>query len=346
MVFIFVFLLLFATLQAQQSPTIASIEQAYKNATLKYNSVNLLVTETDSPAEQAAKHYYNALVSPDFQNALLLHSVNFNTHPDEYYGQLSGIQLISIDFINKEYGKATQQINKINSVTVPEVQYWKAKVAFALQRYDEVITICNNFVTGYASHSLIPNMWVIILEALYHKNDRQSFERNFDIFARHSKFDEYKPYLLYLNGQLNEANDTQKAIRLYNQVVSEFTTSQYRVLAEDRLFALRHNTGSPATPEVTPPANTTFTNVVVSRYEALRKGAYYIQFGAYATEGRAKNHIKELSKAKISTFSITKPSGNTIWYCVIQGPYSSKRSAETAQQKINKKYPTFVFLAE
>jgi len=346
MVILFIILLFFATLQAQQSPTITNIEQSYKNATLKYNSVHLLVTETDTQAEQAAKHYYNALVAPDFQNALLLHSMNFNINTNEYFGQLSGIQLIGIDFINKEYNKATLQINKIDSQAVPEVLYWKAKVAFAQQRYEEAITICNSFIESHSSHNLTPNMWVIILEALYHKNDRTNYERNYNLFARHSKFEEYKPYLLYLNGQLNEANDTQKATRLYNQVISEFTTSQYRVLAEDRLFALRHNTSSGTIPITTPPTNTPFANVVVSRYEALNKGAYYIQFGAYATEGRAKNHIKELTKAKIPTFSITKPSGNTIWYAVIQGPYNSKRSAEAAQQRINKKYPTFLFQAE
>jgi len=346
MVILFIILLFFATLQAQQSPIVTNIEQSYKNATLQYNSVHLLLTETDTPAEQATKHYYNALVAPDFQNALLLHSMNFNINPNEYYGQLSGIQLISIDFINKEYNKASQQINKIDSQAVPEVLYWKAKVAFAQQRYDEAITICNSFIASHASHNLTPNMWVIILEALYHKSDRRSFERNYDIFARHNQFDEYKSYLLYLNGQLNEESDTQKAIRLYNQVISEFNTSQYRVLAEDRLFALRHNTGSAISPAETQPTNTPFVNVVVSKYEALNKGAYYIQFGVYATEGRAKNYIRELSKAKIPTFSITKPVNKNIMYAVIQGPYNSKRSAETAQQRINRKYPTFVFHAE
>jgi len=328
----------FTSLNAQDTPTVTSLERSYKNGTLSYYSSTLLIYDTDTSTEKAAKSYFKAVLTSDMSTAILSHSVNFNTYPDEYYGQLSGIQLISIDFINSEYDKALQKINRINSVVVPENLYWKAKIAFTQQRYDEAISICQSFITAHSSSELVPKMWVIVLESLYHKTDRTTFERNYDIFARHQGFAEYKPYLLFLNGRLCEDTDSAKATRLYNSIITGYAASQFRVLAEDRLFALRQQNNQP------PPPNPPFQNVVVNKYENLNKGSFYIQFGAFNTENQAKSLSTNLGKDKISTFTISKPVENRRMYAVIQGPYTSQQNAEVAQRKINSsKYPTFIF---
>jgi len=337
--------LIFTTIHAQNSQTIASLERAYDNGTLTYLSPTLLINTHDSSAEKAAKSYFKGILTTDISSAILTHSINFNDYPDEYYGQLSGIQLVSIDFINNEYDKALLKIENINSIIVPEVLYWKAKITFAMQKYDTTISICQTFLSSHPTHSLAPKMWVTVLEALYHKADKVNFEKNYNVFASHASFTEYKPYLLYLNGYLNETSDIPKATNLYSTIITAYPASQFRVQAEDRLFLLRqHRDPSPITQN--PTNNTPFKNVVVDKYENLRKGSFYIQFGAFDTEIRAKNLSGNLTRDKISAFTITKPVDNKRVFAVIQGPFGTLRDAEKAQGRINsKKHPTFIFEA-
>jgi tetratricopeptide (TPR) repeat protein len=343
-----IFLVVFAiflTLQAQSSADIMQIEQAYRDNNLSHSSSMLHVLDRDPPSLKAAKNYFLAVLNPDIQSALLTHSINFTTFPREYYGMLSGIQLISVDYINYEFEKALLKIDRIDTSVIPEALFWKAKIAQTMQRYDEAIQISEYFIIHHADNHMHPNIWLIILECHFYQKNYALFDKNFEIFSAQSEFADYKPYLLFLSGMLSEDNDIPRAGRIYSQIVTEFPTSQYRVQADDRLFQLRVITDTP--PPIPPNANTQHTNIVVSRYEDLTPGGHYIQFGVFDIERNATNYVATLSRDRISTFCITKPVGGRRLFAVVQGPFPSQRAAQDVQMVyINKKIQTFIFRAE
>ena len=343
MKFLLLIIILSLYLSVNCSSVIESLESAYQTNTLAPDSPNLLPNNMDTDSERAAKNYYRAVLSTDFQNSLLTHTTNFSSHPNEYYGQLSGIQLISIDFINHEHEKALLKLDRIDNTIFPETQYWRAKIFFALERYDEAIQVGQTFINNHAGHRLFPQVWLVVLESIFRKKDLSMYERNLEIFARSSVFQEYRPYLLFLQGQLCETPDIQKARNIYTRVIAEYPASQFRVQAEDRLLALRSN--ATLTPPPTP--DTPFKNKVVRRYEELDKGRYYIQFGVFEAEQRAKNYVNALNRDKIPTFHITKPISGKRLFAVIQGPYPTMTSAIDGQGRFDqRRHQSFVFMAE
>ena len=342
MKYLILVLLLFSFLYAQNPNIIESLESAYQKDTLTFEDKSLNIHDLDSNSVRAAKNYYQAVLSNDIQYTLLSHSLNFTSYPTEYYGQLSGIQLISIDFINNEYDKAILKIEKIDIIIFPEVIYWRAKIAFALEKYDEAIQLGQLFLKEHQSSKMAPQVWLVIFESLFYKKELNNFERNLETFSKSNVFNEYRPYLLFLHGHLSEFFDIQKSKNIYAKVIAEYPTSQFRVQAEDRLFALRVQNEI-----VIPPLSTPFKNKVVNKYEDLTKGGFYIQFGVFASERVAKNYVDRLNKEKIATFQISKPVSDKRMFAVIQGPYPTMINAQETQAKLDtKKYQSFVFKAE
>ena len=342
---------------AQSNTTIEQIQRAYQSNTLRQGDTMLDIESSDSSPVRAAKSYYKAIMQSDVQELLLLHTNNFSSFPNEHYGKMSGIQLVTIDFVNHEHEKALAKLSQIGD-SIPEALYWKAKITQLNQGYDEAITICQSFIRQFQSNPLVPYIWLILLESYFYKADLAGFERNLRTFSSYASFDEYKPYLFYLNGRMIEHNNLARSRTIYSQVINEFPLSQFRVQAEDRLFALR--TGAerpvspispPLTPRVDPPPpivtpSVTFTNTVVSRYEDLEKDKFYIQFGVFSTENAANNLVTSLNNERISTFHITKPVSGRRLFAVVQGPYPSMAEAQTNQRIYSAGHQTFIFRAE
>jgi cell division septation protein DedD len=225
-----------------------------------------------------------------------------------------------------------------------------------MHNFDQAIRISQDFIRVHPNHSLNPNIWLILLESNFSKNDTISFERNLQSFSSHARFNDYKAYLLYLNGLLHEESNNQRARSLYSQVITEFPLSQFRVQAEDRMYAMRASVDSPpittttTSPPPTPQTDRT-TNVppvvragAITRYEDLTSGAFYIQFGVFTTENAARNYINILNRDQISTFSVTKPVDGRRLNAVIQGPFNTQADAN-AQRMINKQknIQSFIF---
>ena len=352
---IFIFCYLFIlVIFAQEGGIINTIEREYKAMTLKSDSIILDLEALDNNEIRAAKFYYQAVLTSEMEVSKNLHSLNFTTYRTEFYGQLSGIQLISLDFVNKEYDEALRKTEQINSDRLPEVLYWKAKINQLKQDYDTAISISENFIRKHNDNHLVNQVWLIIFESNFYQRDTSAFEKNYQTFSKQSGFIDYNPYLLYLNGMLYEGLDNTKARGLYTQIVSDFPTSQFRVQAEDRLFGLRSpsanqnsNLPPPIIPSPPPPVSVvqpTFRNSVVSRYEDLSMGEYYIQFGALEDEYRALNLVNLLKDENIDSFHITKPVSGRTWYAVIQGPYASHDFAVEAQNKLrSRRNQSFIF---
>ena len=352
--FFILFFLFFLVLFSQEGNVIETIEREYKAMTLKHDSIVLDSEPNDNNEIKAAKLYYQAVLNADLDISKNIHTLNFTTYRHEFYGQLSGIQLISLDFVNKEYDEALKKVTQINSNLLPEVLYWKAKITQLKHDYDEAISIADDFVTKYPNNHLYNQVWLIILESYFYKKDIPSYEKNYQSFSKQTDFNDFKPYLLYLNGLLYEGLDNGKSRSLYSQIVSDFPTSQFRVQAEDRLFALRSVSSNqnnslpipiiPSPPPPTPSTITSFHNVVVSRYEDLSFGHFYIQFGALEDEYRAIDLVNILKNENIDAFHITKPVGTKTWYAVIQGPYAEYNLVSEAQNKLTtRRNQSFIF---
>jgi tetratricopeptide (TPR) repeat protein len=325
----------------QKNNAIEAIEMAYRNSTLTLNSTLLEIMPTDTDATKATKLYYQAVLTVDVQHSIALHSQNFSRYRDEFYGQLSGIQLISVDYINKEYNQALIKIDRINAEVLPEVLYWKAKIAQEMQRYNEAIFIGENFINKYQDNHMFINVWLIVLESCFYKNDINAFEQHLSAFSDFPELVEYKPYLLYLNGMLYEVTNPTKARNIFTQIINDFPLTQYRVQAEDRLYAMRTNTDRSTV--TSPPA----PQVTVSRYEDLEKNKWYVQFIALNTEKAAKDYVETLKKNKVVAFHISKPVNDKRLFAVVQGPFPSLKQAQDAKSDLEgKKYQTFIFKVE
>jgi len=252
------FLVLFLCIGNLYSETVVEqIERLYRDNSLNHADTILNVDVWDSDTVRATKIYFRALMHNDFTQSILLHSINFSDYPNEIYGKKSGLKLISVDFINKEFDRALPKIERIDSNVLPDVLYWKAKIKQSMHKFDEAIRISQGFIRSHDTHDLIPYVWLILLESYFAKNDIRHFESNLQTFSRHTRFNEYKAYLFYLNGLLHEGQNNNRARSLYSQVISEFPLSQFRVQAEDRLYAMRttadtQTTTAPVTPP-TPP---------------------------------------------------------------------------------------------
>jgi len=316
------------------------------------------IADNDTNAVKSAKKYYRALLNSDVQQAILLHSTNFSTFTNELHGSLSGIQLITIDFINNEFDKALQKIDRINADRVPEALYWRAKINQSMQRHNDAISVSQNFIRRHGEHQLVPKVWLILLESFYARRDVRNFERNLTTFSSHKNFNEYQAYLLYLHGLLLEESNRARARTIYSQVINEFPRTQFRVQAEDRLYAMRTAAEAPTQPTTTtqrPPTTPTppvptpenNNNVVVSRYEDLTAGAFYVQFGVFSTENAARNYVNTLARDGISAFHITKPVGGRRLFAVIQGPHSNRADAQANVNSFNaRNIQTFIFRAD
>jgi len=326
----------------QENLIIENLEKIYRSGDLTSDSTLLLINETDPYPLIAAKQYYQAVLEGDLDKSLILHELNFQMMEKEFYGQLSGIQLIAIDFIKKDYEQALRKINKINADQLPEVLYWKAKILQTAQRYDEVITICQTHLTKYPQNHTQENMFVILLECFFYKKDLRAFEKNYDQFSHHSDFQGIQPYLLYLNALLYEELNTARARSIYQQIIATFPTSQYRVQAEDRIYSLR-NAGQRNTIVAPQPIDID----KVSRYEDLPSTLYYIQFGVFAEESTAQKYVNSLAKDNIKAFYVSKPIEGKRLYAVVQGSFTTLRQAQGEEKKINQqKYKTFIFKVE
>jgi tetratricopeptide (TPR) repeat protein len=374
-------LMLFWIISGQSNQEIKEIETAYKNGSLTMSSYLLEFKDKDNAELRSVKYYFKGILDSDLGKAIDTHTINFISYPTHYYGQLSGIQLIILDYINKDYNKALVNVERVNSYEVPDALYWKAKIFQALQRYDEAIAISQNFILSQDENQLIQKVWVIILECYYCKRDILNFDKYYEQFSKHKNFSEYKAYILYLQGLLNEKHNVSKSLIVYDMVITEFPESQYRVQAEDRLLAIRNGmeyapdfplpsvdntpvitiptppqniiipeptpittTPTPVpTPTINVIPNTTISNVEFSRYEDLPKKSYYLQFIATSVENSARNLVNTLKKENINVFYITKPVNNNRLFAVVQGPYESIQQAQEAQKKIPKQYETFIF---
>ena len=344
-----IFLLLFFSTLHLSSQTIEQLRTAYENNTLRYNDIMLTLSPNDSSSLIAAKNYFKAVLYTNFEQVLQLHTSNFYNYPNEIYGIMSGLQLISIDFINHDYNNAFEKLEKINTNSLPEVQYYKIKINQAILKFDVAISLGQDFINQHQGHNLIPYVWLIILESYYKKTDLQAFERNYRTFSCYREFDNYKPYLLYLNAYLLEESNLSRARTLYSQIINEFPNTQYRVQAEDRLFTLRLNADRSVPTTQTQPAQTpgTVVNTQVNRYEELTKNLFYIQFGVFSTESAARNYVNTLNRDNVQSFTISKPVGGRRLFAVIQGPYQTMEAAQLNQRNYNtRNHQTFIFKAE
>jgi tetratricopeptide (TPR) repeat protein len=335
------------SLNAQGNTVIEQIERAYRGNTLNYSDSILNIDTRDSDSVKAAKNYFRALLYSDFQQSILLHSTNFSSFPNELYGMKSGIKLISVDFVNKEFDKALPKIERIDAEVLPEVVYWRAKIAQLSHNYEEAISLSQGFIRRHGDNDLIPQMWLVLLESYFTKNDLASFERNLQTFSNHDRYNEYKAYLLYLNGLLHEGQNNVRARNLFAQVITEFPMSQFRVQAEDRMYAMRATVDTPGATVgsgASPGTTVAFSNVVVGSYEELRAGAFYIQFGVFSTENAARNLSSTLGRDRIATFHITKPVGGRRLFAVVQGPFRTRADAQAVQvEYIRNNIQTFIF---
>ena len=342
------FLSILLSLFSQQTQSIESIEKQYQKGTLSANNQLLIIEKNDTNDTIAGKNYYSAILEQNIQEKILKHSKNFDKYPKEFYGQLSAIQLITIDYINKEYDKALLKINAINTDKIPEALYWKAKIIQSLQRYDEAIQICQNFIRRHNNNYMLSQIWLILLESYYYKLDIKNFESYSSQFLKNYKEVDYHAYLKYLNGIMYQQSNITKAIEIFTEIITDFPYTQFRVQAEDKLYQLRNNKN--LTDEIISTTSNTehlFNNVIVDRYEDLTKEKYYIQFGVFSTENTARNYVKNLSSKKISAFYISKPVSDKRLHAVIQGPYNTISDAQLSQADLNQKnYQTFIFKAE
>ncbi|MCK9330590.1 MAG: SPOR domain-containing protein [Candidatus Cloacimonetes bacterium] len=347
---ILMILAIFTLLPAQQND-LATIETLYKNANLNKNNKILIINLSDNQETQSAKMYYAALLDNNIQNSILLHSENFSNNTRQLYGQLSGLQLAIIDYINKEYSKALNKLEKINYNDIPDALYWKIKITQLLQNHHEATNLSLSFIKKFPNHNKIPNIWLIVLESAYYNHNLTAFEKYLNDFAQSTEFINYKAYLLIYQGMLYEMINTKAsittAIDIYQTIINNFPQSQYRIQAEDRLFALNKpgsTTNNTTTP--IPPISqiSAFNNKIVSKYEQLDKNNYYLQFGVFSTQKSANNYKNILDKANIPCFVINKPVSGKTMYAVIQGPFNQKPDALNQQNTYDcKKYKSFLF---
>lgn len=334
---LFIFLLLINN-SYSTNQTIIQIEEKFKNGSLSANHNILNIENNDNNEKKAAKNYYKALLDKDIRNSLINHNSNFQNYENQFYGQLSGLQLVIIDFINREYDKALTKLTKINSALIPDAVYWNAKILQTIHRYNEAINMAYSFIKKNPSDLKIAYYWLIVLESTYYTKNLSSYEKYLSEFSKNSTFSEYKAYLLIYNAILYETSvsppDLQKAANIYQEIIKDFPESRFRVQAEDRLYALRNNTTSPpisSSPNVIPsPIGVIlplYKNKPVSRFEDLDSKAFYLQFGVFSTRSAANNFLNTLNKNNISTFVITKPVSGKTMFAVIQGPFLERAKA-------------------
>ena len=353
---LFLCLFVASSIFAQRTNIVRELEENYQNNTLTHTDRRLLLVDSDSDTIKATKNYFKAVLTTDEQNMKLEHELNFRRFPQEIYAQQSGLQLVQYHILKKEYDAAATILDAINSAIIPEALYWKAKISQLTERYDDAIFTAQNFINRYSRHQLSAQAWLIVFEALAQKKDSTLFERNLTTFYADAESAPYRAYLLYMQATMHEDTDENRATTLYTQIVTEFPSSQFRVQAEDRLYAMRESVqpiNETPTIQNNPINNAnnsntaTFTNEVVSNYQSLRKNAFYIQFGVFTTDKRARDYLNTLNRERIDTFYISKPVGGRQHFAVIQGPFSTIEAAQEMQRTFTaRNYQTFIFRAE
>jgi hypothetical protein len=328
-----------ATVSAQHPNIEVQLRQHFENQTLTLDNPLLTATRTDPSNIASARNYYRAMLTIDIERFKELHSENFRDYSFEFYGQQSAIQLVMIDFINREYESAWNKLAEVNTARIPNALYWKAKISQAQNDFTRAIEIIYNFMYIHPEHDLTPIFWVMLLEINSSQYNLTDFEHNLINFRENPRFSEFNAYISYLHGKLVENTNLNLAREIYNNIITEFPSSQYRILAEDRLVAIRTlNQQEHQVDEVAP--ERPLPAVTARRVDELPSGTVFLQFGAFSTDVAARNFSTELNNQNIQTFPVFRGSDNR--FLVILGPFLAENEAQRQRNLLENRHQTIL----
>lgn len=332
--------------------TISEIENAYIDGDLHINHNFLRISASDNPDLLACKLFYNAKLNTLLSKGKTYYSQSYQKSPKSKYGQLSNMELAKLDFFNRDYENALEKLKNIDLIT--ERYYWQARVYFLQKKWAHTIICAENYLDNEENGDFSLELRALLLDVYLVQNNLNAFLAVKEKMHTSSNFSDLEAYALYKEGLLYEKqNELSKANETLRLIVDKYPKSQYRVYADDLI--LDYNKRMQQT--VKPAIAETETNISQPQipksggskkhisFSELEKGKSYLQYGLFSTPKAAENYKQQLESRGISLFVITKTVNDKEYFALIQGPFTSKESANTFLTNVkNNNINAFLFI--
>ncbi len=315
--------------------TISDIENAYVNGTLHINHSFLRLSSADEKDLSACKLYYTAKLNSVINKSKQFYAQAYQKASDDKYGQMANLELAKLDFFNREYDNALEKLK--NLTLLNERFYWQARIYCMQKKWAHTIISVDNYLTNESKGDFALELNALLLDVYLAQNKPVEFHKVKEGMTKFDTYSDFEAYALYKEGLLfDKQNEPGKAIEKLRLLTEKYPKSQYRVFADDLI--LEYNKKNQHTVKV----NTSETETITSQpqspkpvskklvsFTELGKGKAYIQYGVFSTLKLAEKYKQQLEVRGINLFVISKMVNDKEYFALIQGPFTSKESANT-----------------
>ena len=254
-------------------------------------------------------------------------------YPDNYYGQLSMLELSKIEFLKGNYQKALDYLKKIKNPKIIEKPYWLSKIYLKLNKNIDAIYSAQNFIyLAPNKKNKVENMLITIAEAFIQKGDYYKALSSLNALRKSAYAKNFIPLIVYKTGECYEKLEKyEKALKIYKKMKIEFPYNQYTYMAQDKIY------------EITSQQNINLDNDE-NKPKKLDKAAVspkdfklFLQAGAYGNMKMAKIQQKKISSLGIKTTIGKKIKHNKPLYIVYAGPFENTEKMKKASKKLKDK---------
>ncbi|HOQ79596.1 MAG TPA: SPOR domain-containing protein [Candidatus Cloacimonadota bacterium] len=315
--------------------TIQEIENAYQKGTLQLNSNLLLVNANDANNLSACKLFYTAKIHTNITSSKSIYNQAYTKGKQTKYGQMAYLELAKMDFFERKFDATLVKLKDLDELN--ERFYWQARTYFLQNKYLQTIVCVENYLDIEPNGEFALELNALLLDVYLKQNKPSEFLSVKQRMEKLKNYPDIEAYTLYKEGLLYEqANDLVKAMQCMKTLSQKYPKSQYRVYADDLVLtynkkiqsqdnAKTYDDTQVVSQPVVPKASDKGTLSVAS----LEKGKPYIQYGLFSTKVAADNYQKQLDTRGIKAFVITKIVNNKEHFAVIQGPFTSRESANS-----------------
>ena len=310
------FLFLITILFGQDITIIDSIKQEDLN-------VSIIAKELDTfnriQDKSSLKYrFFNTLLNKN-TNSFLGEMILISNQENSQYSQMSIMELAKISYLNTNYLKSLEYLNKITlSQLSIEKYYWLASVNYKLKNYSQAIWDAQEYIILSDDKYRIEICYMIISQSFM---DSKKFKLALNHLNELRAMDNISfnfPFMLYQIAQCYENLENKKgAATIYGELIRDYPTSRYAALARVKSNSKEMNKYK--------------KNMTASFVAEQQKGNYFIQIGAFGDVKNAQRRTNELKDLGYKPQNRTKLVDTNKITIVTVGPFATIEQVNDAR---------------
>jgi tetratricopeptide (TPR) repeat protein len=283
---------------------------------------------------QTPKEIFKKAKSHTMENDFIpLYKNLCKNYPNDYYAQLSLLELSKIELLKRNYQKALDYLKKIDNPKIKEKPYWLAKVYLKLGKYIPAIYSAQNFIyLAPYQKDKAEDMLITIAEAFIQKKSYYKALSTLNSLRKSEYANNFIPLIVYKTGECYEKLEKyEKAIKIYKKMKIDFPYNQYTYFAQDRIYELTSEYDIKLNDTPKKPKKLDKAAVSPNDFDL------YLQAGAYGTKAKALLQQKRINSLGIKTTIGKKTKHNKALYIVYAGPFKNTDEMKKASNKLKEK---------